>query len=175
MGTAVSDAKEEVIELVCSDSVLIACVGTELRSDDRAGLEVCRKLKELGVRGHARLIECEFGLETCVDRIVKERPKRLVVVDAVLMTEGGKAGEVVIAKLEDVVEGFLATTHNVPLRMMVKYLRALGCCEEVYVLGVIAKNLGFGEGLSPEVMEGVEKLVNNLAEALSSCSKDGVG
>lgn len=167
--------KQEVTELVCSDSVLIACVGTELRSDDRAGLEVCRRLKELGVGGHAHVIECEFGLETCVDRIAEERPKRLVVVDAVLTTEGGEAGEVVIAKLEDVVEGFLATTHNVPLSMMVKYLRALGCCEEVYVLGIVAKNLDLGEELSPEVMKGVEKLVNILAEALSSCSEDRVG
>ncbi len=166
--------KQEITELVCGDSVLIACVGTELRSDDRAGLEVCRRLKKLGVRGHARMIECEFGLETCVDRIVEERPKRLVVVDAVLTTEGSEAGEVVIARLEDVVEGFLATTHSVPLSMMVKYLRALGCCEEVYVLGVVAKNLDFGEELSPEVIEGVEKIVNAIAEALSSCSKDGV-
>ncbi len=169
------DVKQEVTKLVCSDSVLIACVGTELRSDDRAGLEVCRRLKGLEIRSQVRMIECEFGLETCVDRIAEERPRRLVVVDAVLMTEGSEAGEVIIAKLEDVVEGFLATTHNVPLSMMVKYLRALGCCEEVYVLGVVAKNLNFGEELSPEVMKGVEKLVNVLAEALSSCSEDGVG
>jgi len=170
----VRDVKQEIAEIMCYDSILLACVGTELRSDDRAGLEVCRELKRHGIRGHARLIECEFGLETCVDRIAEERPRRLVVVDAVLTTEGSEAGDVVIARLEDVVEGFLATTHNVPLSMMVKYLRALGCCEEVYVLGVVAKNLDFGEGLSPEVMKGIEKLVNAIAEALSSCSKDRV-
>jgi len=169
-----SGLKEKIAELVCSDSVLIACIGTELRNDDRAGLEVCRGLKRLGLENHARVIECEFGLETCVDKVAEERPKRLVVVDAVLTTEGSEAGGVIIAKLEDVVEGFLATTHNVPLSMMVKYLRALGCCEEVYVLGVVAKNLDFGEELSPEVMKGVEKLVNALAGALSSCSEDRV-
>ncbi len=170
-----SDLKEKITELLCNDSVLIACVGTELRNDDRAGLEVCRKLRGLGIRSQAHMIECGFGLETCVDRIAEEQPKRLVVVDAVLTTEGSEAGEVIIAKLEDVVEGFLATTHNVPLSMMVKYLRALGCCEEVYVLGIVAKNLDFGEELSPEVRRGIEKLVKVLAEALSSCSEDGVG
>ena len=164
----------EVTKIICGDSTLIACIGTELRRDDRAGLEVCRKLKERGLTERIRIIECEFGLETCVDKVSEELPRRLIVVDAVLTTEGSKAGEIIVARLEDVIDDFLATTHNVPLNMMVKYLRALGCCEDVYVLGIVAKNLDFGEGISPEVMAGVEKLVNTLTEALSSCSKDRV-
>ncbi len=162
-------------DVVCGDSVLIACVGNYLRMDDAAGLEVCKALKALDEG--LKLLECEYGLENCLDEIVRECPRRLVVIDAVIPRDPGSArpGEVLIAGAEDVVDELMVSTHNVPLNILIKYLRSYGCCGEVFVVGIVAKNLGVGEGLSEEVSESVNELVNELASALRSCRSDDVG
>ncbi len=162
---------EDLVNVLCRESVLLACVGTELRSDDRVGLEFCSRLK--AIKPDAPAVECEFGLENCLDAILKLRPDTLVIVDAVI-PEGGdvRAGDVILAPTDSAVSNVApVSTHNIPLTALLKFIRSSGCCREAYVLGIVAKDLSIGEDITPEVLKAVEALAKAVAEILETCGE----
>ncbi len=143
------------------DAYLIAGVGTELRNDDRVGLIVCKMLQELGYN----CIQCEFGLETCLEDIIKSKAKTLIIIDGVV-AENTPPGSIILAKIDDVSGGFLATTHNIPIRLLIKYLRNHNVALETYIVGIQIKNIDFGTNVSQEVLEGAKKLVKILSSIM---------
>ncbi len=164
-------SKHDLRRLLCRKSVLLACVGTELRSDDRAGLEFYRTLKK--IKPDAPAIECEFGLENCLDEILRLMPETLIVVDAVLPEGGGaEGGDVILAPADSaVMTSVPASTHNIPLPTILKFLQSSGCCRETYILGVVAKDLSVGEDATPEVLNAVKALAEAVADALNACGE----
>ncbi len=172
----ISPSNEELLEFLTeklSDKYIIACVGSPLRSDDRAGLEVCEQLAEKRVRDE-RLIECDYGLETCLDKIISSKPRGIIMIDAGY-AEGIPPGTIILSNTRSIKEPFtLATTHNVPIRLLLKLLKRETPIKNFYVIAIIAEKLGIGMKLSDRVRKAVESLAEIIRIALEKSMSDRI-
>lgn len=157
-------------DLVCNDYYFV-CIGTELRSDDVAGLRLCELLVARGFP-EDKVIMCEFGLENCMSVIEESLVENALIADAALILEReGEVPNYFIASLDSIDDTVaLVTTHSMPIKFVVELLRKEGLFKNVWVLGIVARNLSLGEEISPEVQETIEYLTNSIIEALGSCS-----
>ncbi|MCE4617868.1 MAG: hydrogenase maturation protease [Desulfurococcales archaeon] len=161
-------SSEELLKFLVeklSNKYIIACVGSPLRSDDRAGLEICEQLAKKGVRD-SRLIKCEYGLETCIDKIISSKPRGIIMIDAGY-AEGVPPGTIILSSIRNIKEPFaLATTHNVPIRLLLKLLEKETPAKDFYVVAIIAEKLDIGMKLSERVRKAVESLAEVIQIAL---------
>lgn len=157
-------------DLVCNDYYFV-CIGTELRSDDVAGLRLCELLVARGFPKD-KVIMCEFGLENCMSVIEESLVENALIVDAALILEQEReVPNYFISSLDSINDSVaLVTTHSVPIKFVVELLRREGLFKNVWVLGVVARNLSLGEELSSEVQETIEYLADLIIEALGTCS-----
>lgn len=157
-------------DLVCNDYYFV-CIGTELRSDDVAGLRLCELLVARGFPKD-KVIMCEFGLENCMSVIEESLVENALIVDAAMILEQEReVPNYFISSLDSINDSVaLVTTHSVPIKFVVELLRREGLFKNVWVLGVVARNLSLGEELSSEVQETIEYLANLIIEALGTCS-----
>jgi hydrogenase maturation protease len=143
-----------VKDLVCGDYYLV-CVGTRLRSDDAAGLRLCELLLSRGFPE---------------DRIVMSVRNALLIDAALVSGQAGETPNYFIASLSSINDSItLVTTHSIPVNLVVELLRREGLFDNVWVLGIIARDLSLGEELSPEVRETVNYLADLIIKALNSC------
>ncbi len=155
----VKDLVEDVKELF-KFKPLIACVGTELRGDDRAGLEVCRALRKAGFSG--TVIECEYGLENCLHVIEDLKPKHILVVDAAILPS---EADFVLASPNEVETFVSLSTHSIPLDLITKILKDVMGVESIFILGIAAENLDISLELSDVVVKRIEVLTKAIVEA----------
>ncbi len=162
-------SEASVKDLVCGDYYLI-CVGTRLRSDDAAGLRLCELLLSRGFP-EGRIVTCEFGLENCAPIIEELSVRKALLIDAALISgQGGETPNYFIASLSSINDSItLVTTHSIPINLVVELLRREGLFDDVWVLGIVARDLSLGEELSPDVQETVNYLADLIIETLSSC------
>lgn len=141
------------------EGVVALCLGNPLRGDDAFGLLVYRLLRSAGVPA----LYGGSAPENVVGLLRRLRPKAVIVVDALL---GGGPG-VRVFRLSEVEDPPIATTHSVPLPLL---LRAAGVDpERVVVVGVRAERLGLGERPSARILEAAReaaRLVIGLLGAL---------
>ncbi len=148
------------------DKYVIACIGSPLRSDDRAGLEIYELLRRKGITD-ARLVECEYGLETCLDKIIHLTPRGVIMIDAGY-AENISPGTIIVSSIDNVRDSFtLATTHNIPVRLVLKILEREAGVKDFYVVAIIAERLDIGMKLSRRVREAVEDLAEIIFEAIT--------
>ncbi|NPA69553.1 MAG: hydrogenase maturation protease [Crenarchaeota archaeon] len=154
--------------------VLVVCLGNIFYRDDRAGLEVCKRLEELGFKDN--VVSCDMGFERCLGDIVKRDFNTLIIVDAFLPTSNDvKPGDVIIIEgFEDisssVVSSNIINTHKLPLPLVLEYLK--NCGKDFYpiFIGVCIENLDICDEeienceLSENVEKGVEKIVRYIVE-----------
>jgi len=165
--TIIDPGREELLRFFSeklADNYAIAFVGSPLRSDDRAALELYELLnKESNTE---RLIYCEYGLETCIEDIKRARPNGLIIIDAGY-AENVSPGTIILTTIEKVHDSFtLATTHNIPVRLILKILEAETRIKNIYVVAIIASNLEIGMEISEPVKRSVEYLAEIINEAL---------
>lgn len=140
----------------------MVCVGTYIRSDDRAALEICGKVSELNKS--VQTIVCEYGLENCVHELKEKRLRRIAIFDAVVVSEFVEG--VLILGLDEVRDALQTiSSHYIPIDDVVEYLgRELGGLE-VVVIGIPVKSLELGLDMSPEVQKLVDRITSCFAEA----------
>lgn len=157
-------------DIVCGDYYFV-CVGTELRSDDAAGLRLCEFLVARGFP-RDRVIMCEFGLENCMSVIQERSVKNALIIDAaIVLGEREGTPKYFIASLDSIDDTVaLVTTHSLPIRLVIELLRREELFKDVRVLGVVARNLNLGEGISPEVQDTISFLTDLILKTLSTCS-----
>ncbi len=154
--------------------VLVVCLGNELYRDDRAGLEVCRRLEELGYNDS--IVSCELGFERCLGEILRKEFNILIIVDAFLPLpdSGILPGDVLIIEgLENIKDSIISSnvihTHKLPLSLVLDYLRSSGKTFYPIFLGVCIENMDICDEfeecrLSENVEKGVEKIVRYIVE-----------
>jgi len=153
--------------LLCEERRLLVCVGTELREDDRVGLEICRALAGRGYR----VLECEYGLENCFSQLAEMRPGNILIVDAVYHSDS-EPGDVVIVSEELMSEDLVLTTHTIPMKLLLETLRREGAVRNAVVLGIRIRRLGVGFTMSEVVASAAEKLVELIEGVLRMCPGD---
>lgn len=139
---------------------MILGIGNPLKYDDGCGPALIEKLKSRKAENlKAEIIDAGTAPENYTGKIKQIKPDTLVIVDAIDFAE--KPGSIKIVELEKIGIQSLST-HNVPLKTFVDYLKADLPKLEVLIIGIQPKQAGFGEGLSPEVGKAVDELCMSL-------------
>jgi len=129
---------------------VILGIGNPLRRDDGVGLWVAERMKET----NWEVIAAGQGVENALGLVSRLAPDLLVVVDAAEM--GLPPGSVRCLPLEDA-ERMLGATHALPLPFLLSMVRdAVG---KIVLVGIQPADLSLGEGLTPAVQAGAERLV----------------
>lgn len=149
--------------------LLILGIGNILRGDDGIGVLVAKRLRRL-VKGlkNVKVVVCESGLENMTYLVGLYRPTHILIIDAVYVVNG-LPGDIYILKPEDLSNYQSVTTHHLPLKLIVDYMRSY-VDAEVTIIGVQVKNIDLGSRLSDEVLKAYEYLINVFKEVISSGS-----
>jgi hydrogenase 3 maturation protease len=155
-------SEEPPLDLGTGFPVVVLGIGSSLRGDDAAGLAVAEALGRRRLPGvHA--LSGGTAPENLTGEIRQLAPARVILVDAADF--GGAPGALRQIAPQEAEAGL--GTHSLPLAVLAGYLAAeIGC--RVFLLGIQPRSLAFGEGLSPEVRDGVAAVVRRLASALAS-------
>jgi len=161
----IDEAIEQRITKLLADvtRVVLIGLGNPLRRDDRFGIEVIRRLTGK-ISRDVLLIEGETTPESYLEKIIDFNPSHILIIDAAMI--GAKPGAIKLLRPRALTRKVAVSTHSLPLRIFCDYLqRDLGA--EIALLLMQPKETYFGEGLSSEVEETVDKVVSTLTDLLS--------
>ena len=137
------------------DRIVFVGVGNRLRGDDGIGPKTIDLLE--GRVPHA--LDVDAVPENFTGIIKRLNPSAIVFIDA--LDFGSSPGNMRLIEASDV-QGYGASTHNLPLDISMEYLRH-ETCADVFLVGVQPERIGEGEEVSPSLKEPIK----NLADALS--------
>ena len=123
-----------------------------------AGILVVRALAQR--ENTASVLICEAGQapENRTGEIRRYAPDLVLIVDA---AEMGEAAGTVRWIAEDDIDGMSASTHSLPLSMLIHYLKLdLNC--DVRLLGIQVRSNEVGETASMDVLRAVDDIVEEL-------------
>ena len=158
--------------------VAILAIGSSLRGDDAAGLEVAEQLRRIRAKARGRAVHSlirtphsafriflgETAPENLTGQIKKFRPTHLVILDAA--DAGGKRpGSVTLIQHDLLRGGSSISTHNLPVNILVQYIQQSVPCK-VLILGIQPKSHEFGRPLSAPVQKAAQRAAAALAAAL---------
>jgi len=176
-----------------AERVAILAIGSPLRGDDAAGLEVAEQLRRLKIttrrkQAHSairnphpsspsevarratkdgsaiRIFVGETAPENLTGEIKKFRPTHLVLLDAA-DAGGKKPGAISLIQHDLLRGGSSISTHNMPVNVLIQYIQQSVPCK-VLILGIQPKSHEFGQPLSAPVKKAAEQAAAALAAAL---------
>jgi hydrogenase 3 maturation protease len=128
----------------------VMSIGNPIKSDDNIGNVILEKLD-------IKNIEKIKAGTTPENFIVKLKNfDEIIILDA--LEFGGKVGEVKVFELNDIKDD-LATTHNIPMNLLKKFLPN----SKIKIIGIQTKNIEFGEELSRELESKIEEIVKRVS------------
>ena len=145
-------------------------VGSVLRADDAAGMEIVRLMDErlMPARPDVRLYAGETAPENFSGSILRFAPTHLLIVDAADV--GLLPGQFADICPEDV-GGPSYCSHMLPIKIMVDYLvQETGA--KVTLLGIQYRTLTFDGAMSPEVTEAVNTVCDALMRVVQPLERD---
>jgi len=145
--------------------VVIACVGNELRADDGVGPLVAGLIAETPC---LKVVNCGETPENYLGVIIRERPEKVVVIDAVYM--GAEAGEVRAIRKEDLAEGGYST-HMPTLSLFTDFVESQADTM-VYFIGIQPETIAFGGKMTPAVRKAAGDLAGRI-NALTGAAGTG--
>jgi hydrogenase 3 maturation protease len=161
-----------VLELINKQPSRLAIVGigNELNGDDAAGVLIVRKLDPfLKVHPSIKLFEAGQTPENITGAVIRFKPDTILFMDAISI--GAKPGTIHILDWERS-EGFSASTHSLPLKLVAQYIQHEHACQ-IHLLGIQVEDTRMGVEVTPAVM----KAINDVAAcvtAATSASKPAV-
>ena len=157
-------------------------IGNTIRGDDGLGIFIIKKIvkhysdkypqQNLNINKEVNkifdkviLINCGTVPENFTDILKKEKPDKIVIIDAAVM--GEKPGTIKLIDVEDIYSvGF--STHTLPLNVIVKYLMRY-INSEIYIVGMEPERLDFGvEVLSEKIYKKCLEFTGILIELIDS-------
>jgi hydrogenase 3 maturation protease len=143
---------------------LLLGVGNELLGDDGLGPYITQRFQAPGWLTY----DCGTAPENFTSLVKRHHPELLVIVDAAeLNLPPGSFRRLRPERAETM----LISTHTIPISSFISYLEAH--CGEIVLIGVQPKQLQLGEGLSPEVQQGAERLLALLQSEAFEKISDG--
>ncbi len=152
-----SDIKERLKGIVT-----IIGIGNIMRGDDGFGPKVIESLKKKTTK--ASLFDCGTVPENYIFPILTTSCDTIILVDAAdLKTEPGSLKVLSLGELS----GAGLSTHNSSIRLFTDLLMTGKENLNIFAVTVQPKTIAFGESLSAEVVESVEKVTDIFVEALA--------
>lgn len=143
----------------------VLAVGSELRGDDAAGILAGQALADqLGSRPNALACQVFLGHsapENLTGAVRQFGPTHLLVLDAAQLN--APPGQAAILDEQMIASNASASTHSLPLSVLIDYLVELTACKAM-VIGIQPERLDLGEGVSPAVEAAARELAKTLAE-----------
>ena len=144
--------------------VAIVGVGSEMKGDDAAGIEVVRRLRGKLKSPKVLLIEGGVAPENFTGQIRRFKPTHMLLIDATDF--GSKPGDVVLAEPEAIV-GQSISTHTLPLSILAGYLREQTGAK-IMLLGIQPARARMGAQMSTPMRDAVERVRAVLLRELGS-------
>ena len=120
---------------------IVLTAGSVLRADDAAGPVLSKKMED-------DIIE-----------VKRERPPRLVLVDAADMALS--VGAIRLLDKRDVARKSMFTTHSLPLSILIEEIEQ--SCEDIVFIGIQPGDTEFYNPMSPEVFDAVDAVYDAVA------------
>ncbi|MGQ4832464.1 MAG: hydrogenase maturation peptidase HycI [Candidatus Asgardarchaeia archaeon] len=162
--------REELQSLLSGFRKLVICgIGNEIKGDDFAGSKIAQilSIRLQNMESRVRVFDCKEAPESFLEKIVAEKPTHILIIDAAFLNE--YPGKVKILRIEDI-EEYTASTHNVPITILIKYIsERLGYLPKVIVIGIQPKSLELGDPVSKDVKHSIEIVTNMIEEVIMKC------
>lgn len=144
--------------------VAVVGIGSDLRADDAAGVEVVRKLRQHLTSPNVLLIDAGVTPENFTADIKKFEPSHVLMIDSTdLGLEPGTASIVDLSAIT----GPSIFSHRLPLSIFADYLRAQ-TKTKIVLLGIQPANARMGAAMSEQVKKAVDEVAAILFKTLSS-------
>ncbi len=140
-------------EWILNKRLVLLGVGSNIRGDDGVGPYLAEKLIPLNSKN---FLSINGGLvpENFTSDIRKFSPDVVIIVDAAFMDK--PVGDFEVIKVNESKE-MSFSSHSMPLSILGKYISGyIG--SEVYLLGIQAATVYFGNEISPEVKETADRI-----------------
>ena len=147
-----------------ADRVAIVGVGSEMRGDDAAGIEVVRGLRHKLKSSKVLLVEGGVAPENFTSHIRRFKPSHVIFIDATDFD--AEPGEVILAEPE-AITGQSISTHTLPLSILAGYLREQTGAK-IMLLGIQPAQAQMGAQMSEPIKDAIKKVNKALLRKLSS-------
>ena len=142
--------------------VTIIGIGNIMRGDDGFGPKLIESLKKKNTK--ANLFDCGTVPENYIFPILTTSCDTVILIDAAdLKTEPGSISILALGELS----GAGLSTHNSSIRLFTDLLMMGKDDLNIFAVTVQPRTIAFGESLSSEVLESVDKLTDIFVEALA--------
>ena len=131
--------------------ILYVGVGNRLKSDDAIGIYICERLE---ISKQKEVLIVEAGIEKFVGKINSLAPDILVLVDCTDFNK--KPGYINLFPVSEIPDNTFHT-HTISLGRISEFFEM-----KTYILGIQPDFVGFGEDISPQVMEQANELISFL-------------
>jgi len=161
----VEQLADSLAALACPSMVLV-CVGHELRGDDAAGTVIGQQLA-----GTLRwkVYNALSAPESFLMKIVADQPESVLTIDAIDL--GAEPGAMRLFQPEEIA-GQTPSTHGPGLTAYIRALEIMHPCRHA-VLGIQPQHLEVGRPLSEPVRRAVDTVVRALRELAESINRSG--
>jgi hydrogenase 3 maturation protease len=144
------------------DKIIILGVGNSLKCDDWIGCYTTKILKREMEAKNIQFIVGGVSPEAFAEKIVKAKPTKVVILDAVDM--GLKPGQIKVIDVKKIKQT-LPNTHKPSLRILIDYLRKTTDAV-IKIIGIQPKNVDFGERMSREVKDAVPAIKEKILKLI---------
>jgi hydrogenase 3 maturation protease len=152
--------------------IAVLGVGSELRSDDVAGILAADGLRRACPDRSDLLVAMGYSApENLTGPIIGFKPSHLVVVDCAEL--GAPPGTIRLFPIEDI-GGVSSSTHSLPLKVIFGYL-SRSCPCEIIVVGIQPKSLKFDGKPSREALAAAEAVSLALTRAVRAMDRPSGG
>ena len=141
--------------------VVIVGIGSPIRHDDAVGLKI-NELLDGRLPSNVLLLQTETVPESYTGAIRDFHPTHVLLLDAANFNGVPGEGRIIPPKM---IANVSVSTHSLPLNIFIDYIRK-SICENVTLLGIQGIEIGFGEGITPLVLEGAAAITNLLIDML---------
>ncbi len=139
---------------------LIVGIGNPYRRDDTIGLIIAKQLHNILKYD---IVESDGDLLNLIDTL--QRYDLVILIDAInLQTSPGKLHRYDINNLE--VEP-LTSTHAINIIEVLELIKIIGKMPKMIFYGIEGKDFEMGEGLSEEVEDSIDDIVNSIVKDIS--------
>ena len=135
--------------------MLVVGVGNPMRGDDVAGLILAERVAE---KLELEYLRCEEVPENYVGKMLDDPADTILLVDAVDMKQA--PGEIGLLAPDELADNGIST-HNCSVGLLAKVLAGVKD-KQMLILGIQPQNLGWGQPLTPQVSEAIDRFVADL-------------
>ncbi|MFA5143080.1 MAG: hydrogenase 3 maturation endopeptidase HyCI [Candidatus Omnitrophota bacterium] len=147
--------------------VALLAIGSDLRSDDAAGLLVAEEVKRL-LKKPARNFKIFIGAtapENLTGDIKRFTPSHIILVDSVEF--GEKPGSIIVLSPRDIGDGVSFSTHKMPSRVLMQYFSNSFECDP-FLIGIQPASVDLGKPPSRLVMNSSREVAAVIAKAVGN-------